>query len=226
MRYDLDGKNKTALVTRVRAQKMAIDHRNGHLYWTDSSGSVGAPATIERCDLADGGNRTTVLTGIESPNGITVDRRRGMLYWTASGMWRSDVDGSHRERINVNQTIKLVAVDSKRSRLYFVDRLSKDHGIFVSELDGSNPTLLVSIDREQNNIRDLAVDPVAKKLYWETDVRGKQATIWRCDLKGTNVEALHRFSDSVPTVGAIALGFGPNEKGLRKFCAKWLGRCF
>jgi PKD repeat protein len=76
-----------------------------YIYWTKP-----AAGTIERCKI-DGTDRTTLIAGLSSPQGIAVDITSGYLYWSdASGIHRSKLDGTGKELIYPNARAVALAI--------------------------------------------------------------------------------------------------------------------
>jgi PKD repeat protein len=65
-----------------------------YIYWTNPEGG-----RIERCKI-DGTEHTSLITGLDSPQGIAVDIRGGKLYWSdTAGIHRANLDGTGQELI-------------------------------------------------------------------------------------------------------------------------------
>lgn len=104
-----DGSDLRELVAGLKYMPDGIvaDPEKGHLYWTNMGASMSNPddGSIQRCDLADGGNVTTIVpTGIlHTPKQITLARPvngKASLYWCdREGMrvMRCDLDGGNVE---------------------------------------------------------------------------------------------------------------------------------
>ncbi|MFT5405684.1 MAG: hypothetical protein ACI9DF_004539 [Verrucomicrobiales bacterium] len=221
-RREFDGTYVDNLATDARMGHMAVDLKNRHIFWTVYASA--GKGEIQRCDLDDGANRTTVRKISSSGSDIAVDPKRGKLYWTRSALWQAELDGSNAKQIGPG-LVYLVDVDVKGKRLFFFRSESRSRGIWTSELDGSNAQMIAPISPEMNNVRDLAVDSRAKKVYWATDERGKQPKIWRCSLDGSELELVVALGDKGHSVRAITLGYAPKEKGLRRGFAKLFGNC-
>lgn len=104
-----DGSDLRELVTGLKHMPDGVtaDPEHGHLYWTNMGASMSNPddGSIQRCDLADGANITTIVpTGIlHTPKQLTLAQPkngRPSLYWCdREGMrvMRCDLDGKNVE---------------------------------------------------------------------------------------------------------------------------------
>ena len=94
-RTNLDGSN-AELVKELTSVPLgiAIDTGNSILYLTNSWGKV------QRMNL-DGTNfQSDFITGLRSPQEITVDTTNGKLYWTEfQGIWRADLNGENIQQV-------------------------------------------------------------------------------------------------------------------------------
>src|SRR5262249_25395568 len=94
---NLDGTGVTTLASDLPASSpsgLAVDARDGFLYWTDNSG-------INRAKL-DGTDITNLLPygQVNIPLGITLDVSRNKMYWADYGngtIERANLDGTGRE---------------------------------------------------------------------------------------------------------------------------------
>lgn len=191
-------------------RQMAIDQKNRHLYWTARGKGKSRLPTIERCDLLDGGNRTTVIdSGVPLFNGIAIDSVRNKLYWTAGGfLWRSKMDGTDRKRIGPNTNRHHhIAVDAIRGRLFFVKEPFAPRGIWTANLDGTDAKPVCEI--EAKFIESLAIDSYRGLLYWSERGGGILPRIRRCRLDGSEIKTVHEESNPKNYIQAITLGPKP-----------------
>ena len=151
----LDGSHVRTVVTDLGEMPdgIVVDHRNGHIYWTnmgkyDSGPFTGEPTfftrngSIERVDL-DGGNRRTVVPRGTFTTGkqLTADFAEKKLYWCdREGMQvlRCDLDGSNVEALviagegdeNLDERSHCVgiAVDTTQRMIYWSQKGPPDAG--------------------------------------------------------------------------------------------------
>ena len=73
----------------------------------------------------DGSSRSTIVTGLVAPYGITLDYDLQTLYWTDDGLNRiekANVDGSHREILITTSLVIPLFIDYYDGGLYWSDR--------------------------------------------------------------------------------------------------------
>lgn len=186
--YDLKGNQIANLVPGADVLKMAIDVKNGHLYFTARKPGNPSKSRVERCDLGTGTNRVTLVDNVPFGSAIAVDLKHGWLYWWQEGaIHRAHLDGSGAHRIHLAWGTAL-AVDASRSRLYWARRSfpgTYDGQIWTANLDGSDAKLLVQT--EAWVLEDLALDGARKRLYWIERKSGQtniKSAIRCCDLDG------------------------------------------
>ena len=72
----------------------------------------------------DGSSRSTIVTGLVIPNGITLDYDLQTLYWADAGLDRiekANVDGSHREILITSSVVSPHYIDYYDGALYWSD---------------------------------------------------------------------------------------------------------
>lgn len=139
---------------------ITIDREAGHFYWTNMGTDFKTHSgSVERADLADGGNRTVVVPpgtkGVFTPKQIVLTRRDKKLYWCdREGMkvMRANRDGSGVEvlvstgdeadeahRRDLTRWCVGVAVDEARGWFYWTQKGPSKGGqgrIFRARIDG------------------------------------------------------------------------------------------
>ncbi|PFX27283.1 Low-density lipoprotein receptor-related protein 6 [Stylophora pistillata] len=135
----LDGKHRTGLISTVWPEGLALDLKNGHIYWA----SQGFPPTIERADL-DGNNQQVIITLTEDsyPSGLTVDYDLNRLYWTDRGVFEVyyiDLQTRQNYAFITREIIDPIDLAIHHDTVYVTDLGSGDAwdgGIYSSQLAG------------------------------------------------------------------------------------------
>jgi DNA-binding beta-propeller fold protein YncE len=189
-----DGSDLKVMVEEGRKlpDGVAIDPKNGHMYWTNMGSNPKAnDGGILRSDL-DGKNVTTIVPpgGIFTPKQIQLETKARKLYWSdREGMrvMRCNLDGSGIEtlvdtahgdpRPGPDQTKWCVgiAVDPDGGKFYWTQKGDANAGqgslcraniqIPASESPKSRTDIEVLFANLPEPI-DLDLDPVEKMLYW------------------------------------------------------------
>lgn len=193
-----DGSDLREMVTGLKHMPDGIvaDTENGHLYWTNMGASMSNPddGSIQRCDLVDGGNVTTIVpTGIlHTPKQITLARPvngKPSLYWCdREGMrvMRCDLDGGNIEvlvqsgagqedRADKAKWCVGIAVDAQSGTMYWSQKgpsKGNQGRIFrapaylpAGQHEGSRSDIELLMEGLPEPI-DLHIDVDANTLYW------------------------------------------------------------
>jgi hypothetical protein len=174
------------------------------MYWTEASP---ADFMISRANL-DGTNVELLVTGLDSPSGITLDVAGGKMYWTDIGtgkIQRANLDGSNVEdllTIGVVFTPVEIVLDTVANEMYWTESSPADFMIQRADLDGSNVELLVTGLVSPSGI---ALDVAGDKMYW-TDIGTSK--IQRANLDGSGVEDLVTTGAKEPVRIALDLARG------------------
>lgn len=159
---------------------MARQGRCGYLVWTDNV-NFGPGGDIRRANL-DGSGQSTLISGLNSPDGVAVDPATGKMYWgdylfgsdpsinTPNGdISRANLDGSNQEVVVSQQIFPIsVALDVSAGKMYWIahsqqtDPFGKD--IRRANLDGTNEQTLVHTTGVIGN-GQLAIDLAGGKIY-------------------------------------------------------------
>jgi len=107
-RSALDGADRmTYLDDLGRVSGLAIDFDSSRLYWASLD-----RRNIESVDLATGGDRHVVMSGLIRPYGLT--QFRNFIYWTDQGTHTIErahkVTGQNRTRIRMNADVMDISV--------------------------------------------------------------------------------------------------------------------
>jgi len=186
-----DGSGKKTLVTGCRKPDgIAVDVKEGHIYWTN----MGVPnlndGSIERADL-DGRNRMVIVPqgATFTPKQIHLDSRKCKLYWCdREGMrvMRCDLDGSRLETLvqtglgdedRRDQTRWCVGItlDPERQHIYWTQKGPDNAGlgrIFCASIeipegqDATNRSDITVTYRGLPEPIDLEFDLKSRVLYW------------------------------------------------------------
>ena len=158
---------------------IAIDSTNGKIYVTNARNK------IARLNL-DGSNfQYNFITGLKSPENITIDTENSKIYWSEdTDLKRANLNGSNRRHI-ITGSGTLTGIAIAGDKIYWSERSSgtaKGGKIRSADLNGANVKKLITIGNSVPS--GIAVDVPGSKLYW-TNTHGK---IQRADLNGSNVE--------------------------------------
>lgn len=219
-RADLEGSSTETAVGGLGIsdpQGVAVDARNGWIYWTDAAGNgTTGDERIQRARL-DGTNVQTVLTfdrnNPGNPGDIALDVSAGKMYWANtnpvnSQVQRADLDGSQLEALVANLGAPSgLALDLTRGHVYWTD-VNADR-IQRADLNGRRVRDVVALGRSLPNYLDL--DPQGGHLYW-TD----QDEIRRANLDGSSVESIVTGLEGqgvIPQAQGIAVFLAPSDGG-------------
>lgn len=152
---------------------------------------------------SDGYPTTTVVSGLECPDGIDVSQSAGRMFWTNMGPNTSTDDGSvmsaKLDEADVRTLIskgaihtpKQIAIDEKNQKLYFCDR--EGLGVHCCDFDGENHEILVlrgdfkTADKTDMTrwCVGIAVDPKHGKFYWTQKgmSKGNEGRIFQANIQ-------------------------------------------
>ncbi|HEX3827194.1 MAG TPA: hypothetical protein VHV82_07970 [Sporichthyaceae bacterium] len=181
MRCDLDG---LRLETLVRTGSfpadqrdetrwcvgVAVDHLNGHVYWTQKGPDNAGLGMLLRAGLNlpagetpdDRSDVEVLFKGLPEPIDLEIDATSRMLYWTDRGdaprgntVNRTSIDAAGGDREQEILTTHLmegigIALDPANNRMFITDLTGS---IYVADLDGENKHLIAFI---QGNLTGIA----------------------------------------------------------------------
>jgi len=164
-RVDSDGTNPVDIITDGNnVFGLATDSSAGYLFWSEFNLNG-----IMRSEL-DGTNKVEIATAM-SPSGMAADPVNGKLYfitYNSTALHRVNYDGTGQETILPalgGQGVG-VAVDPAAGNVYYSTR---GNDIFVADLDGSNPSTLLT---GQGAVQGLAIDTAEGLIYWAAPIGG------------------------------------------------------
>ena len=175
-----------------RPRGLAIDTANDRLFvttWNKSSGDG-----VWRIDLG-GPGRTEIVGGLLRSHDVAYDPVDDKVYWNTDlgsstslngRIQRSNADGTALEDIltGLPEQIRGLDIDSVNRKLYWTDMTNGQ--ILRANLDGSAQETIVSA---LDNPHDIAVDTVARRIYWVEAVSDDDdpgAMIRGADLDGSS----------------------------------------
>jgi PKD repeat protein len=172
---------------------------SSYLFWNERG-----TGTISRGER-DGTGREVLVSGLISPEDLAVAGSR--IYWTDYGTGRvesANLDGTGRAVIASGlHSPTGVTVDPLGGKVYWTvlpsgpsDPESVDGAVQRANLDGSDLETLVSFSPDQAFAWQIAVDPVAGRLYWisldwdAVDTGACNGRIVRAGLDGSGAAAI------------------------------------
>jgi sugar lactone lactonase YvrE len=178
-RANLDGSAVETLVSSGlgRPIGIAVDHNGGKVYWTDELNG-----TVKRANL-DGSAVETLVSGLNSPQQVTLDLSAGKMYWASrSKIQRASLDGSSvQDLVATGITFgEGIALDGA-GKVYWTD--ISGNTIKRANLDGSGVETLISSGL--NRPAGLVISTSTGKMYWADSGTGK---IIVANLDGTSVQ--------------------------------------
>ncbi|XP_056022380.1 nidogen-1-like isoform X2 [Ostrea edulis] len=139
------------------------DCADGSLYYTDVvEGSVYHAAS-------NGSNLNVIISGLKSPEGLSIDWVSRNMYWTDSEMDCIEVsrlNGTSRKRLFEKGLVnpRAIVVNPQRGRMYWTDWNRGSPKIEVADMDGTNRKVFVESDMRLPN--GLAIDLYSSQLCW------------------------------------------------------------
>lgn len=159
---------------------VASQARSGYLLWSDNH-NFGPGGDIRRADL-DGSNEMTLISGLNSPDGIAVDPLHGKMYWgdyvfgsdpnvapPTGDVSRANLDGTGQEMVVPQQIFPVsVALDVAAGQMYWIAHAQQSSpfgkDIRRANLDGSNQLTIIHTAGVIGN-GALALDVSGGKIY-------------------------------------------------------------
>lgn len=158
----------------------ASQARSGYLLWSDNH-NFGPGGDIRRADL-DGSNEMTLISGLNSPDGIAADPLHGKMYWAdyvfgsnpnvdppTGDVSRANLDGTGQEIVVPQQILPIsVALDVAAGQMYWIAHAQQSSpggkDIRRANLDGSNQQTLVHTTGVTGN-GQVVLDVAGGKIY-------------------------------------------------------------
>ncbi|KAK3092564.1 hypothetical protein FSP39_004468 [Pinctada imbricata] len=132
-------------------------------YWTDAMGG-----TIKASKL-DGSDATTIVTGLNSPEGIAIDYVSRNMFWTDSELDVVEVsrlNGTYRKRLFDSDMVnpRAIVVNPQRGKIYWTDWHRGAPRIESANMDGTDRKVFVNDDLGLPN--GLAIDLYTQQVCW------------------------------------------------------------
>jgi sugar lactone lactonase YvrE len=195
-RVPLGGGPEEIVLTGVDVNDIAIDPRNGFLYWTSE-----LAGTVSRRALS-GGTPEVVVPSVADPEGLCVDADRGQIYWvakTAGQIWRARSDGSEAEVVVQGiGSPEDIAIDPVRRLLFVAD----SPAILRVDLDTGAQVPIATANLVEPE--GIALDRDQQRVYWAD--RGRD-TMVRADYQGGMVTDLFVSGSDMEGVDFDPAGF-------------------
>jgi len=145
----LDGTNTVTTVKDLAGMSgvgIAYDDETKKIYFSDYYDADTPNGRIWRMNL-DATSVQELAGDILDPYGIAIDHDNNKIYWAddAGNISRANLDGTSPQIGIVNIPdgwMRAVAIDEKNDKLYFYEVW--DEILYVANLDGSNPTALIT----------------------------------------------------------------------------------
>ncbi len=177
----LDGSSTATTVLDINGKAgvgLVYDAVHEKVYFSDFE--VTGSGKIWRMNL-DGSELIEIAANILDPYGLALDVTGGKIYWVddEGNVSRANLDGSSPQIGIVNilgAQMRAISLDVENSKMYFYDVNAEN--LYVANLDGSNPTILVA------GVYGYAilVDTVNDKIYFDDQ---NTDTLIRANLDGT-----------------------------------------
>ena len=148
----------------------------------------------------DGSGKTDILTGLTSPQSISLDLQNQKIYWndaTDGTIEVANLDGTDREIIvttGIPTSIRGIDIHYESERIFWTDR--NTFTLNSANLDGTDLTRIIFTN---DNPGAVEIDQINNKVYWG---EGQSGLIRRMNLNGSGIES---FSRGVPGISGIGL---------------------
>jgi PKD repeat protein len=205
----LDGTGTVTTVIDLAGKSgvgIAYDNVNNKIFFSDFYDADTPNGKIWKMNL-DATDATAIATGILDPYGIALDVAGGKVYWVddAGNVSRANMDGSNPQTGLVNIVdgwMRSIALDVENNKMYFYE--VDFENLYVANLDGSNPTVLIS------GVYGYAIyiDTVNDKIYFDDQNSGTGGELKRANLDGTGITTV----DATETrIYGIAIDYDLNK---------------
>ena len=157
-----------------------------YIYWVNSGANK-----IQRANL-DGTNITDIINVSNGTTDVAVDATNGKIYWTVSNdkIQRANLDGSSIENIVTGLGVNsFIALEVNNNRIYWSEESSPGR-ISRANLDGTNPTALITANADVKYPKFIALDLVNNKIFYRSNTPANtDYMVRRANLDGTGIEA-------------------------------------
>jgi hypothetical protein len=161
---------------------MAIDTAGNRLYIasTGNTGKVGAISFVN-LDGSGGGMFSAPGAPINNPEGLTIDPATRTIYWMNTepyGVAWAKLDGSAGGVLSTaGATLEgayRIAIDTADGRIYWGNTGAGEASISYANTNNSGGgNISLAGASPPQDISGLAIDPVAKKIYWHDNTKDK-----------------------------------------------------
>ncbi|KAI1899432.1 hypothetical protein AGOR_G00061720 [Albula goreensis] len=166
------------------------------IYWTDVKSQ-----TIKRAFINGTALETVISGDILNVRGLALDWLSRNMYWISSENDETQVSVAHLDGSLKTSIIhgidkpKCLVIHPVKGKMYWTD----GNTINVANMDGSNSKIL---HQNQRDPVGLSIDYATNKLYWISSGNG---TINRCNLDGSNLEAIETMRKNLTKATAMAV---------------------
>ncbi|KAG9349405.1 hypothetical protein JZ751_027848 [Albula glossodonta] len=166
------------------------------IYWTDVK-----TQTIKRAFINGTALETVISGDILNVRGLALDWLSRNMYWISSENDETQISVAHLDGSLKTSIIhgidkpKCLVIHPVKGKIYWTD----GNTINVANMDGSNSKIL---HQNQRDPVGLSIDYAANKLYWISSGNG---TINRCNLDGSNLEAIETMRKNLTKATAMAV---------------------
>jgi DNA-binding beta-propeller fold protein YncE len=201
----LDGSapgNVAIPASAFRVSETSLAFANGTLYWSNNL-SKAAPVGFVRADGSGGVFAVAGASALSRPTGVAFDPVGQRLYWTDEGtdtITSANPDGTDMRPLQTAGVSPNDAwgpvIDPVGRRIYWINGHSlaggADHAsIAFAILDGPGAGTGGTLDLPGAiSTFTLAIDPVARRIVWNTEPAGSLGTIRSANLDGSDVRVL------------------------------------
>ena len=190
IKTDLNGKNEKQIATKTQTDKIAVDSKNGNIYWIS-----GTRLKFLRSAKIDGTQNDLSIELDPTARSITTDG--DYLYWVVDDAFgtaviKSDFNGKNQKTVFRGKDISCLVIDTASSQIFWVTDNSVSQRLRVTDLDGQVVRTLLR--RKDSPYTCVTIDSEKKHIYWIKSEDNVETTIWRCDFNGRQKQEIVKSS--------------------------------